>query len=694
MASIQQAIAKALEIFRAGDLQRAEQLCRQILQADANQVDALHLLGIIARQTGRLDLAIEYFTTAIRLRPDFVEARNNLGNVFAQQAKWSDAAASYLEALRINPEFAEAHNNLGNALRQQCRLEEGIAHFRQAIDLQPNYADGHINLGSALLDQRQFDEAAACFRRALIIKPLYAPAHNNLGNALRELGQLQKAEASLRCAVEVQPNNATFRYNLGIVCARQGNLDEAEDCYRVALRLKPDYAKVHLNLGAVLKDLGRLDEAIASVRTAIKLEPSSAFYHSNLIGILHYHPDYDAQMILEECRRWNQQHAQPLEKLILTHDNLPGPERRLRIGYVSPDFREHADSFFTIPLLSKHNHERFEVVCYSDVARPDAVTERLRSYADTWRETVDRSDEELADRIRSDRIDILIDLKLHTAGNRLGVFARKPAPVQLTWLGYPGTTGLSTVDYRLSDPYLDPPGMLDDCYSEETLRLPEAFWCYDPLTEEPAVGQLPALRNGYVTFGCINSFCKISDNVLVHWARVLRSLPSSRLVLLAPRGRTRDHVLSLFRENDIAADRVEFADRQPRPEYLASYQRIDLGLDPFPCPGHTTSLDAAWMGVPTVTLAGRTAVGRAGWSQLCNLGLLAAKSPDEYVELAVHLAGDLPRLNELRGSLRQRMQCSPLMDSGRFAQNVEKVYREVWRRWCQSKGLASFSEKC
>jgi predicted O-linked N-acetylglucosamine transferase (SPINDLY family) len=688
MASIHQVLGKALELFRAGNTQQAEQLCRQILQVDSNQVDALHLLGIIARQTGHLDLAIECFRAAIRLRPDFAEAHNNLGNAFAQQAKWVEAAASYLEALRINPVFAEAHNNLGNALRHERKLEEAIVCFRQAIKLHPNYADAHVNLGSTLLDQRQFEEAAACFRRALVIQPFHAPAHSNLGNALRELGQLQKAEASLCFAVEIQPKNATFRYNLGIVCARQGNLDEAEDCYRQAIKLNPDYAKAHLNLGGLLRDLGQLDEAIASVRTAMKLDPSSALAHSNLIGILHYHAGYDARMILEECQRWNQQHARPFETLIRPHENLADPERRLRIGYVSPDFRNHADSFFTVPLLSNHNHEVFEVICYSDVVAPDALTDRIRRYADVWRDTADLSDEELAEVIRADRIDILIDLKLHTANNRMGVFARKPAPIQVTWLGYPGTTGLSTIDYRLSDPYLDPPGMFDGCYSEETLRLPETFWCYHPFTEEPAVGELPALRNGYITFGCLNNYCKVNIGVLELWARILRVVPGSRLLLLAPRGRTRQHVLSVFGQNDIAGDRIEFVDKQPRLKYLALYQRIDLGLDPFPCPGHTTSLDAAWMGVPTITLVGRqTAVARAGWSQLCNLGLpeLAAQTKDEYAELAIGLAGNLERLKELRAGLRHRMRCSPLMDSRRFAQNVETMYREIWRRWCKSK---------
>ena len=293
-------------------------------------------------------------------------------------------------------------------------------------------------------------------------------------------------------------------------------------------------------------------------------------------------------------------------------------------------------SFFTIPLLSHHDHRQFEIFCYADVLRPDAVTERLRGYADVWRSTVGLSDQQLADLVRSDQIDILVDLTMHTADNRLLVFARKPAPVQVTWLAYPGTTGLSTIDYRLTDPYLDPPGLFDAFYSEESIRLPDTFWCYDPLTDQPPVNALPALENGFITFGCLNNFCKVNDGCLALWAQVLRAVPQSRLLLRAPRGQAREHVLARLEQEGIAASRVEFADRQPRLEYLKLYQRIDLGLDPLPYNGHTTSLDAFWMGVPTLTLVGKTVVGRAGWSQLCNLGLkeLAAETPEQYVALA------------------------------------------------------------
>jgi len=628
MVSLLQALDLALQHFQGGQLRQAEQLYLQILQAAPNQVDALHFLGIIAGQTGRDSLAIDYLTAALRLKPDLAGAHNNLGNVFTGQGNFTEAILSYQRALSLKPSYFEAHCNLGNALRAQGRLVEAVVSLQQALHLRPDHA----------------------------------VAHNNLGIALQALGNLGEAAAS----------------------------------YQHAVRLKPDFVDAHINLGAVLKDQGLLDDALTVFRAAVQLNPDAPQIHSHAILTLHYHPSYDAKAIFEECRRWSEKYADSLKSSILPHTNRPDPERRLRIGYISPDFvGRHVDSFFTVPLLSNHDHRQFEIFCYADVAQPDALTERLRAYADVWRSSVRLSDQQLADLVRGDQIDILVDLKLHTPANRLRVFARKPAPIQVAWLGYPGTTGLSTMDYRLTDPYLDPPGLLDDCYTEESLRLPETFWCYDPLTDEPPVNRLPALESGVVTLGSLNGFCKVNDGCLALWARVLRAVPRSRLLMLAPRGQAREHVLARLEQEGIAATRVEFADKQSRPDYLKLYHRVDFGLDPVPCNGHTTSLDAFWMGVPTLTLVSTTtAFGRAGLSQLCNLGLkdLAAETPEQYVALAVELAGDLHRLQQLRGTLRQRMQSSPLMNANRFARHMEQAYREMWRRWCEQGRPAGVSK--
>jgi len=339
---------------------------------------------------------------------------------------------------------------------------------------------------------------------------------------------------------------------------------------------------------------------------------------------------------------------------------------------------------FLLPLFRGHDRRQFEVTCYAQLAHPDKTTQEMQVCVQHWRKIAGISDAAVADMIRADGIDILVDLKLHTGGNRLLVFAHKPAPVQVTWLGYPGTTGLETIDYRLTDPHLDPPGLDDACYSEQSIRLPNTFWCYDPLTAEPAVNALPCAPSGFVTFGCLNNFCKVNDAVLSLWAKVLSAVRGSRLMLMAPEGSSRRRVLDRLGADGFGPERVEFVARQPRVEYLRAYHRLDIALDTFPYNGHTTSLDSFWMGVPVVTLAGETAVGRAGASQLNNLGLaeLIARSPEQFVQIAADLAHDAARLTELRSTLRSRMQSSPLMDQVSFARDVEAAYRSMWRDWC------------
>ena len=498
------------------------------------------------------------------------------------------------------------------------------------------------------------EEALAAYRAALRFKPDYAEAHSNFGNALHA----------------------------------QGRLEEALAAYRAALQLKPDYAEAHNNLGTTLKAQGRLEEALDAYRAALQLKPDYTEAHSNWIYLLHFHPDYDARSIAEEHRQWNRQHAEPLRCFIQPHGNGRDPDRRLRIGYVSPDFRNHVVGRNLLPLFAQHDHLGFEIFAYAQVVSPDTWTQQFREKSDHWRGIVGRTDEQVAAQIREDQIDILVDLTLHMAHNRLRLFARKPAPLQATFAGYPGSTGLTTIDYRLSDPFLDPPGMEESIYSEQTIRLSSSFWCYDALDcRDVPVSPLQASQKGWVTFGCLNNFCKINEPVLKLWATVLRAVEGSRLLLLSPEGNHRQRTLHLLGREGISPERVEFVPSQSRRDYLKLYHRIDVGLDSFPYNGHTTSLDSFWMGVPVVTLVGQTAVSRAGWCQLSNLGLpeLAGHSPEDFARIAIELANDLPRLAQLRAGLRQRMQASPLMDAPGFARAIEAAYRQMWREGCGAR---------
>jgi protein O-GlcNAc transferase len=392
---------------------------------------------------------------------------------------------------------------------------------------------------------------------------------------------------------------------------------------------------------------------------------------------MHFHPGYDAQALLAAHREWARQYADPLAAGIGPHANDRAPDRPLRIGYVSPDFRTHPVGRFVAPLLESHSAS-VSVYCYSSVSVPDETTERCRAVS-VWCDARNFSDRQLADQIREDGIDILVDLSMHVIGNRLLTFARKPAPVQVTYLAYCGTTGLGTMDYRLTDGYFDPPGT-DDDYTERSIRLPHSYWCYEAPENSPYVGPLPARRNGFVTFGCLNNFAKVSVPTLEAWARVLQAVPGSRLLIHAQEGTHRDRVRIFFSHAGVDPDRVQFVKGMPLLDYLHLHNLIDIALDPFPYAGGTTTLDALWMGVPVVTLAGRTAVGRGGVSILSNVGLpeLIARTPDEYVDIAALLAADQARLVALRGGLRPCLRASPVMNAAGFARDLEAAYREMW----------------
>jgi len=696
MNSISDALAAAVQHLRAGELPVAELISSQVLAADPNNAAAWQILGLVALQAGDFALAQTRFTRVVELVPEFAAAHYNLGNAYRLQGKLNEAIDCYRRALVLQPEFAEALQNLALAVHLNGGLEEAVSHYRRALDYAPNWAEGWSNLGQLLNERRDFCAALEALQRAIGAQPKLAAAHNNMGNAWQGLGKVAEAKASYQRACELVPGYVGAHANLGAILQEQRDLDGAAEHYRLALGgdspgtgLLPasgrDGADVWNNLGIVLKDQGLVNEAVDCFRRAIAVGPAEVTASSNFLYSLYFLEGCDAEAIDQEHRRFDEVLAKPLERLIQPHVNDRDPNRRLLIGYVSPDFRHHSQSYFTLPLLAAHDQEQVEVFCYADVQRPDDMTQRLGQHADAWRDISRLSDQEAADLVRRDQIDVLVDLTMHMAQGRPLLFARKPAPVQVCWLAYPGTTGLSAIDYRLTDPHLDPPGQFDAYYSEHSVRLPDSFWCYQPIESDIEVNSLPALGNGYITFGSLNNFCKVNPSVLRLWARVLRVVESSRLVLLAPLGSPRSRTLEFFSQHGVTPERILFVDRQPLADYLRLYQRIDVCLDTFPANGHTTSLDSLWMGVPVVSLIGQTAIGRGGLSQLTNLGLtdLVADTPDRFVQIAAELAGDLPRLSQLRAGLRERMQSSPLMDGKRFARNMEVAFRDMWRRWCQ-----------
>ena len=534
----------------------------------------------------------------------------------------------------------------------------------------------------------QLSEAEALYRQILNDHPQHADAWHLLGVVAHQVGNREVAIQCIGRAIALAGNQSMFHYNLGEVYRVGGKLAEAMSCFQQALRLNPQDSKSANCVAGLLRALGRPAEAVAAYRRAVQLMPTSAEVHSNLLYTLNFGATCDPAAVFSEHRAWAARHAEPLTAVASPHANDRTPERRLRIGYVSPHFRHHAVNFFSEPILLAHDHAQFEIFCYSANLFDDAVTARLKVAADQWRDIRGLSDEQVANLVREDRIDILVDLTGHISGHRLLVFARKPAPIQVTYLGYQNTTGMSAMDYRLTDARADPPRLTDPFHSEQLVRLPRSFFCYRPPDPAPPTGSLPALGAGCVTFGSFNNFAKVTSEVLAAWWQILERVPRSRLLVLAyGAGEVARQLHESAAGAGIASDRVEVFDHRPAFEYLQLVQQADIALDPFPFTGHTTTCDSIWMGVPVVMLEGNTYASRFGGSVLANVGLerLIAKSVPEYVDLAVELAGNLGELAQLRGELRARMSDSVLLDFQGCTRNVEQAYRQMWRTWCATK---------
>jgi predicted O-linked N-acetylglucosamine transferase (SPINDLY family) len=715
-----QAIRIAQGHHQAARLTEAEKIYRRILTEQPDHADALHLLGVLYSQTKRFDEAVKLIRHTIRLLPRFAEARSNLGIAFYGNGQFADAIAAYKEAIQIKPEFAEAHFNLGIAFKDNRQFDEAIDSYRravrlkpdlaeahnnlgvlfeelgrhdeaiescqQAIRIKPDFGDAHYNLAIALDKKGLYAEAVVAYRRVIQLKPGYPDAHNNLGNALTNVGGLGEAAAAYEQVIRLEPGFAEAHCNLGNTLRSMERPDQAIDCYRRTIALKPEYAEGHNGLGNALHDVGQIDESIAAYRQAMRLMPERALPHSNLLFALNYHPDMDPETVLAEHRAWAEKHARPLAGEIIAHTNNRSPDRPLRIGYVSGDFRRHSVGYFLTALLEHHDRHNFEVFCYAGVRRPDDMTGRMKRSSDVWRNISGLSDEEVATLIRSDGIDILLDLSGHTSGNRLQVFARKPAPIQVTYLGYANTTGMNAMDYRLTDALADPAGMTDQLNVEKLWRLPVCAWCYEPPEDAP---EIDARGDGPITFGCFNSFAKINHKLVAIWAELLKHVPDSHLLLKstgAGEASARKRLVEQFAECGVPFDRIEMLGRIPEPRgALQLYGRVDVALDTYPYHGTTTTCEALWMGVPVVSLAGRTHVSRVAVSLLTSAGLpeLIAQTREEYLSIASELATDRSRLNDLRAGLRNKLKSSPLVDARRFAADVEAAYGGMWRNWCE-----------
>jgi protein O-GlcNAc transferase len=649
-------LLQAFEQYEKGNFQHAEDICRKILKAQPNNIRAHNLLGDILRGERKFDESIIHYKRAMKIDPKFPASYFNLGKTLQQKGEFDDAITYYQKVIDLDPAFPGSYVNLGNIYQEKGLFDNAINCYQKAIELDPNFPGSYVNLGNIYQEKGLFDNAVNCYQKAISINPIHVTAFHNLGHVYQEKGLFSDAIAFYQKALQLNPLRADTYSSLGNVYFNQGNLDKAEECFRHALNLKPD----------------------------------SLYAYQHLLLLVNCNSRYDMQNIYCEHLNFAKQLAEPLYSTIIPFINERTPDRRLKIGYVSSDFRRHSVSFFIEPVLYTHNKKHFEIFCYSTYHKQDDVTLRLQGYADNWINIAGMSDEKAAELIREDKIDILIDLAGHTAYSRILLFARKPAPIQVTWIGYPATTGLATIDYKIVDKYTDPPGITEHFYTEELIRLNDCFLCYLPDSNSPTVAELPSVSTDHVTFGSFNHFAKISPEIISLWAKILKTIPNSHLVLKSKSLSditVCSSLIAAFAQKNIAAERITlFSWMTSQREHLDLYNRIDIGLDTFPYNGATTTCEALWMGIPVITLEGTTPASRVGVSLMSNVGLpeLIAKTQEEYIRIAVNLANDTKKLQKLRRELRNIMACSPLTNAKQFTVNLEHSYHKMWEKWCKS----------
>ena len=709
MAAISEAFAAALQHHQAGRLHDAERLYRQILGAEPNHADALHLLGLIAHQVGQHGAAVDLIRRAIAVKGDAAIFHNNLGQAYRGLGRTSEAAASYRRAIELSPGFAEPHNNLGSVLQEQGRLGEAMACFRRAVEINPNYAEAHANLAyaynnlaSLLARQRRLDEALACCRRALELKPEFAEACVNLGVVLCGQGKLDEAVACYRRALELRPDFVEAHHNLGSALKDQGKLDEALACFRNALRLGSDSpgslaSMVHqLQHLCCWQDINALAERV--IQTVDGVGGSAAENPVSPFHFLALPLETTAEQQLRCARRWAEGRL-PAGSTSSRHPvghRPPPSQSKITVGYLSADFHAHATARLIAELIERHDRRRLAVFGYD--YGPDDQSPTRRRLVNAFDRFVDLGGDSFADaarRIAADGVDILVDLKGHTKGVRTEIMALRPAPIQVHYLGYPGTIGGDFMDYILVDDYIVPPRQ-QPFFTEKLVFLPGCYQVNDSRREISARPpsreecRLPAQRFVFCAF---NNSYKITPAMFGVWMRLLAAVPGSVLWLLEGNRFITAHLHREAEARGIAAERLVMAPRVPLVEHLARHRLADLFLDTFPVTAHTTASDALWAGCPLLTLGGETFVSRVAGSLLRTIGLpeLIATSLEDYEARALRLARDPRQLAALRTRLEANRLACGLFDGGRFARNLEEAYATMWEIHLAGEAPRSFA---
>ncbi|MGF6779518.1 tetratricopeptide repeat protein [Paraburkholderia sp. GAS334] len=697
------------------------QSCAQAIALRPGYAEAYNNLGNALLDMGDLDAAAASYSKAIGFRPDYAEAHNNLGNVLREQDKPDEAIASFRTAVALKPDLRMAHQSLGLMLRARGEMDEAVAslrcaldphdasaqnsfgvvlhnignldaalvHFDAAIALKPDFAEAHCNRGDVLRRQNRFEESVESCVRAIELEPTFAGAYNILGTAYFGLKKFEAAILSHQHATEIDPKNADAFHNLAWAHFAYGQHAEALVNSRKALSFVDNDARMFLTLGDILRALSDLDGGLAAYRKALELDPDVESTYHGLIFSASSSGGCSAEKLLEDARQygqWASARAKPYRHSVR---RAHGP---LRVGFVSGDLMAHPVAAFLESIVAQVDPARVELLAYATQPAEDDMTARMKPYFVAWCDVTGMTDAAMAQRVHADGVHILLDLSGHTSHNRLSVFAWKPAPVQATWLGFFATTGIEAIDYILGDRYVLPVDE-ENHFVEKPWRLPDSYLCLTPPQPEIAIGPLPMVANGAVTFGCLNNIGKIGDHVVALWSRVLHAVPDSRLLLKAPQLDQmilRTGMTARFANHGIAAERLILVGRTTRDAHLDTFNLVDIALDPFPYPGGTTSAEGLWMGVPVLTRRGDRFLSHVGESIVNAAGLpdWVANDDDEYVAKATAFASDRERLGALRASLRERVLASPLCDAPRFARHLEDAFEAMWDTYAANASAA------
>ena len=702
---------------------------RRTLEVQPDYIEALNGLTTTLRANGRVDELLEIIRSYLNYKPDSPEAHKNLGVALLDAKLFAEALPCFAEAIRLSPNFIDAFLSKGLCYQLMGRLEEACLCNRDAYTIAPESSDVCSSLGNVLLLQENFSEAESIFRHALALPSAPAKAYCDLGNVLQVTGRLDEAIENYRKALAIDPNFAgaysalagalknhgqpdaalqaytraieldpllcQAHNNLGVIFQEVGLLSNSEASFLRALDIKPDFGEASLNLSVTYAGQARFDEAMICIRRAVALLPDDPKALSCLLFLQNYMNDLPPNRLLDEARLFGALVERKASRIFNEWPNAPQQTRTLRIGFVSADLYEHPVGHFlesVVYEMHKEHSHCFELFAYSNSFVFDVLSERLKENCTGWRSIRGVCDSMACEMIRDDQVDILIDLSGHTHNDRLALFASKPAPIQMTWLGYFATTGVAAIDYLIADPWTLPESF-EVCFTEKIVRLPETRLCFTPPKVLVGVNLLPALKNGYITFGCFNTLTKMTDQVVELWSQILKETNNSRLVLrshLLNDTVVQQKTLERFLVHGIDASRISLEKSVPRREYLAAYNDIDIALDPFPYCGGTTTVEALWMGVPVLTLAGSNFLSRQGVGLLMNSGLpeWVASDCEDYVLRAVKHASDYEYLGQLRQGLRKQVLSSAIFDASRFSAYFSDCLRSVWCEWCAKQEKA------